>query len=51
VDELFDLSDDPGEKRNLAREEPDVLAKLKARFAAWRAEMEAAEPRGPFRNY
>jgi arylsulfatase A-like enzyme len=51
VEELFDLSDDPGEKRNLAREEPDVLAKLKARFAAWRAEMEAAEPRGPFRNY
>jgi hypothetical protein len=24
---------------------------VKARFAQWRAEMDAAEPRGPFRNY
>ncbi len=51
TEELFDLASDPSETRNLAGEKPDVLARVKARFAAWRAEMEAAEPRGPFRNY
>jgi arylsulfatase A-like enzyme len=50
-EEFFDLSADPGETRNLAAEKPQELAKVKGRFAAWRAEMEAAEPRGPFRNY
>ena len=50
-EELFDLSSDAGETRNLAGEKPDVLASVKARFAQWQAEMEAAEPRGPFRNY
>jgi arylsulfatase A-like enzyme len=50
-EELFDLSADLGETRNLAAEKPDVVAKLKARYARWEAEMEAAEPRGPFRNY
>ena len=48
---LFDLSVDPSETRNLAAEKPEVRAKLKARFDQWRAEMEATEPRGPFRNY
>jgi arylsulfatase A-like enzyme len=51
TEELFDLSTDPSETRNLAKEKPDVLAAVKGRFAQWRAEMEAAEPRGPFRNY
>ncbi|MBI4625752.1 MAG: sulfatase-like hydrolase/transferase [Verrucomicrobia bacterium] len=51
TEELFDLSTDPGEAHNLAKEKPDVLASVKARFARWRAEMDAAEPRGPFRNY
>lgn len=50
-EELFDLAADPGEKNNLIREKPEVLARVKARFATWQAEMEAAEPRGPFRNY
>ena len=50
-EELFDLSTDLSETRNLATEKPEVLAAVKARFAQWRAEMEAAEPRGPFRNY
>ncbi len=50
-EELFDLSNDLSETRNLANEKPEVLAAVKARFAQWRAEMEAAEPRGPFRNY
>ncbi len=50
-EELFDLSTDPSEKKNLIAQMPEVLAQVKARFARWRAEMNAAEPRGPFRNY
>lgn len=48
---LYDLSTDIGEKRDLSKEKPDVLAMVKARFAAWRKEMDASEPRGPFRDY
>lgn len=50
-EELFDLAADPSEKRNLAASQPEVLARVKAAYARWRAEMEASEPRGPFRNY
>jgi arylsulfatase A-like enzyme len=50
-EELFDLTSDPSEKKDLAAERPAVLADVKARFARWRAEMDAAEPRGPFRNF
>jgi arylsulfatase A len=35
----------------LSEELPDVLAMMKAKFAAWRKEMDEAEPRGPFRDY
>jgi arylsulfatase A-like enzyme len=48
---LFDLARDPGEKHDLSAEKPDVLARVRGRFDAWKKEMEAAEPRGPFRNY
>lgn len=48
---LFDLSHDLGEKRDLSAERPDVLKTLRARWAAWRKEMDASEPRGPFRDY
>lgn len=48
---LFDLEADLGEKRDLSAERPDVLGEVKARWAAWRKEMDAAEPRGPFRDY
>lgn len=48
---LFDLSSDVGEKHDLSAEQPDVLAMIKARFAAWRQAMDAADPRGPFRDY
>jgi len=48
---LFDLAADLGETKDLSQELPDVLSKLKARFAAWRAEMDACKPRGPFRDY
>ncbi len=48
---LFDLSKDIGERHDLSRELPDVLAQVKQRFARWRAEMDAAEPRRPFRDF
>ncbi|MCX6906855.1 MAG: sulfatase-like hydrolase/transferase [Verrucomicrobia bacterium] len=48
---LFDLSADLAETRDLSAEKPDVLARVKGRFEAWRKEMDAAEPRGPFRDY
>lgn len=51
TEEFFDLAADPGEKRDLSKEKPEALAMVKARFARWRAEMDAAEPRGPFRDY
>lgn len=48
---LFDLSQDLGEKHDLSAERPELLQKVKSRFAAWKAAMEASEPRGPFRDY
>lgn len=48
---LYDLSADVGEKHDLSVTRPDMLKRMQARFAAWRAEMDAAEPRGPFRDY
>lgn len=48
---LFNLSTDPGEEHDLSTEKPEVLERVKARFAAWQAEMEASEPRGPFRDF
>jgi arylsulfatase A-like enzyme len=48
---LYDLAADPEEKRDLSAEQPDVLARVRDRFTAWRAEMTAAEPRGPFRDF
>jgi arylsulfatase A-like enzyme len=48
---LFDLSRDIGEQHDLSERHPHKLRELRERFAAWQAEMEAAEPRGPFRDY
>jgi arylsulfatase A-like enzyme len=48
---LFDLSADPAEARDLLKDRPEMASKVKDRFEAWRREMEAAEPRGPFRDY
>ncbi len=48
---LFDLGSDPGERRNVATKKPDILNRLRKKFADWRKEMEQAEPRGPFRNF
>jgi arylsulfatase A-like enzyme len=48
---LFNLADDIGEKNDLSKSHPQKLKELKQAFAGWMAEMEAAEPRGPFRDY
>jgi len=48
---LFNLSADPGEKRNLSKSRRDRVAELAAQFDAWRQEMASSEPRGPFRDY
>jgi len=48
---VFDLQADIGEKHDLSQERPELLARLKTRFAAWKQEMKTAKPRGPFRDY
>ena len=48
---LFDLSKDIGERNDLSEVQPQMLKKMKSRWAAWRKEMNDAEVRGPFRNY
>lgn len=48
---LFDLSQDIGEEHDLSAQRPEVLARVKERWQAWRMAMDAAEPRGPFRDY
>lgn len=48
---LFHLADDIGERNDLSASHPEVLAMVRQRYQAWVAEMEAAEPRGPFRDY
>jgi arylsulfatase A-like enzyme len=48
---LFDLSTDLGETHDLSAEQPEIVFMMQERFAAWQKEMEAAEPRGPFRDY
>jgi arylsulfatase A-like enzyme len=46
--ELYDLSTDPGEQRDLAKERPEVLKRVRERWRAWMNDMATAEPRGPF---
>lgn len=48
---LYDLASDIGERNDLSEKRPELLAKLKSRFANWKKEMESAEPRGPFRDF
>jgi hypothetical protein len=43
VDSLFDLEDDPGERQNVYRTHPEVVAELKARLAAALANVKAAD--------
>lgn len=51
VSYLFNLADDIGERRNLIDELPERAAQMQRRFEAWKQEMAAAEPRGPFRDF
>ncbi|HUG68217.1 MAG TPA: sulfatase-like hydrolase/transferase [Pirellulaceae bacterium] len=48
---LFDLAADIGETNDLSAKRPQILKMVKDRYANWLAEMEAAEPRGPFRDF
>jgi len=48
---LFDLTADISEKNDLSASQAATLEMISARWSAWRREMEAAEPRGPFRDY
>ncbi len=48
---LFDLDADIGEENDLSKKMPKVLKMVKARYVNWLVEMEAAEPRGPFRDF
>jgi arylsulfatase A-like enzyme len=48
---LFDLGSDVAEKNDLLQTRPEKAAELRNRFEAWKNEMDAAEPRGPFRDY
>ncbi len=43
---LFDLTADPGEKRNLRAERPEVLAELKRKYTSWERGMLAPIPLG-----
>jgi arylsulfatase A-like enzyme len=48
---LFDLTQDLAEEKDLSKEKPEVLAMIRGKFEAWKKEMDASEPRGPFRDY
>lgn len=48
---LFDLATDPSETQDFTSAMPEKARELEAAFGAWRREMDAAEPRGPFRDY
>jgi len=48
---LFNLATDLSEKTDLSKSEPRQLAEMRARFDDWKKQMDAAEPRGPFRDY
>jgi len=42
-DELYDLADDPGERRNVAAQRPDVVAEMRARLSAALSNTPAAD--------
>jgi arylsulfatase A-like enzyme len=48
---LFDLETDVGESNDLSKARPAKLTEMIAAFEDWETEMEAAEPRGPFRDF
>ncbi len=48
---LFDLESDVGETQDLSKQKPEILKMVKDRYETWLREMDAAEPRGPFRDF
>ena len=48
---LFDLSEDIAEQHDLSEKYPKKLLEMQQAFADWKGRMDAAEPRGPFRDY
>lgn len=48
---LFNLKTDIGEQQDLSATHPEKLKELKQHFDRWKKQMNAAEPRGPFRDY
>ena len=42
--ELYNLADDPGERKDLSREHPEKAAELRERLHAWRASVHAPMP-------
>lgn len=48
---LYNLTADPGETTDLSSSHPEKLAELKEKYNQWLSRMDAAEPRGPFRDY
>lgn len=42
--ELYDLSEDPGEQKNLAPDNPDLTSRLRDQLNAWRQEVAAQMP-------
>ena len=48
---LFDLEADISETHDLSDERPEILKMVKGRYANWLHTMEAATPRGPFRDF
>ena len=48
---LYDLASDIGEQHDLSKDRPDILQHVQQRYQAWVQRMDAAEPRGPFRDF
>ena len=48
---LFNLEEDIAEQHDLTAERPEVARLMREKFAAWQSAMQAAAPRGPFRDY
>lgn len=48
---LFDLSSDIGEANDLSSSQPEKLKELQEAYENWLSEMDAADPRGPFRDF
>ena len=48
--ELYNLANDPSERHNLAKTNPSVAKRLRAKLAAWQKLMEAKMP-SPNTNY